>query len=466
MACHDEWNTKIITVYPYKTLVLHVPVNFNRLPNACNLFKGETPISPSLALDRLLYLVDLAHPIKDTALDTIVGIFNHITPGRITSGLKKLNDIGIGVDRDLGGKIGLLHGIFTYGFKSEEPSDLKKYYFNPSVNLNYISEENFKYQSKVFRVVCNDEQTYYHYMLSEFGAVEDIDDAFITLLKGKDRVNLDTVKPITFHDLVSLKFHDENLGVGSNNKRVFDRLLPYIKDIRCGVNRKTIPKSVKVILWDKYHLGKLIGKCYTCDKDIDARNFEAGHVIPASHGGPDTVDNLRTVCRLCNASMSNMNLYTYKSKYHGTVTTSPISTVEDMMSDMVIIPRDYTSKLHFHKLYRVRVKELASDYKEWCTTEGIPYVPKNLDVILSSKGCEKVTDTFVYYTGVTLTIGPGMSLDIRDAYTKRAKTYKDGSKVLRDLQRKDANIHDVNTILECKSSLPTFVVDELIKVLS
>jgi len=38
-------------------------------------------------------------------------------------------------------------------------------------------------------------------------------------------------------------------------------------------------------------------------------------VVPASKNGSDKINNLRPICRGCNGSMGNRNLYEYKKSY-------------------------------------------------------------------------------------------------------------------------------------------------------
>ncbi len=80
--------------------------------------------------------------------------------------------------------------------------------------------------------------------------------------------------------------------------------------------RKTIPKSVKIQLWEKYFGRKRAeGKCFVCPRKIHISQFEAGHSIPVSKNGSDKVSNLRPLCMLCNRSMGNQNLSDYKKRY-------------------------------------------------------------------------------------------------------------------------------------------------------
>lgn len=54
------------------------------------------------------------------------------------------------------------------------------------------------------------------------------------------------------------------------------------------------------------------GPCAYCDRAIDptlhytdARAWTADHIIPKNDGGPDTIDNLRPMCRGCNTRREN-----------------------------------------------------------------------------------------------------------------------------------------------------------------
>jgi len=70
-----------------------------------------------------------------------------------------------------------------------------------------------------------------------------------------------------------------------------------------------IPKTIKELVWEKYMGSKQEGKCYCCKiRTISVFDFEAGHVISKKNGGPTTVENLRPICKSCNASMGDKNL--------------------------------------------------------------------------------------------------------------------------------------------------------------
>ena len=91
-----------------------------------------------------------------------------------------------------------------------------------------------------------------------------------------------------------------------------------IKEPKKRHYRKKIPKNIKDECWYKY-IGKHIGavKCICCNiTEITQTKFEAGHIIPYSKGGPNTIDNLLPICGGCNRSMSDKNMNNYISEYH------------------------------------------------------------------------------------------------------------------------------------------------------
>ena len=76
--------------------------------------------------------------------------------------------------------------------------------------------------------------------------------------------------------------------------------------------KATIPVALQEAIWIK-HMGRNFeGKCRTtwCPNSITVFDFQAGHDIPESKGGPTTLDNLVPICARCNLSMGNR--YTLK----------------------------------------------------------------------------------------------------------------------------------------------------------
>jgi len=81
--------------------------------------------------------------------------------------------------------------------------------------------------------------------------------------------------------------------------------------------KKTIPKSVKIAVWNK-NIGEAIGKhkCLCCQNvDITQMNFHCGHIVAEANGGKVHVDNLLPICSKCNKSMGTQNLNEFKNKF-------------------------------------------------------------------------------------------------------------------------------------------------------
>lgn len=83
-------------------------------------------------------------------------------------------------------------------------------------------------------------------------------------------------------------------------------------------NRKaTIPKSLKIDVWD-YYIGEKIGAsvCMCCSKEkIIASHFECGHVISEFNGGTVCIENLRPICSKCNKSVGRKNMNEFMETY-------------------------------------------------------------------------------------------------------------------------------------------------------
>ena len=74
--------------------------------------------------------------------------------------------------------------------------------------------------------------------------------------------------------------------------------------------RKTIPLTLKRIVWNKY-IGEEIGKtqCLCCNlTDISQMNFSCGHIVSVYNGGDINPENLKPICASCNSSMGTQNM--------------------------------------------------------------------------------------------------------------------------------------------------------------
>jgi hypothetical protein len=71
--------------------------------------------------------------------------------------------------------------------------------------------------------------------------------------------------------------------------------------------KANIPRAVREQIWLR-QFGKVYeGKCPTpwCQNVITVHDFQSGHNIPESKGGPTTAENLLPLCGRCNQSMGN-----------------------------------------------------------------------------------------------------------------------------------------------------------------
>jgi hypothetical protein len=91
--------------------------------------------------------------------------------------------------------------------------------------------------------------------------------------------------------------------------------MKFFQDVLAKNDRKTIPYELKKRVWNKYNNNDMIGKCYVCDKKLDIKDMECGHIIAHALGGEITLNNLQPTCKTCNRDMGVMNLNEYKQLF-------------------------------------------------------------------------------------------------------------------------------------------------------
>jgi|694.fasta_scaffold155212_2 5-methylcytosine-specific restriction endonuclease McrA len=81
--------------------------------------------------------------------------------------------------------------------------------------------------------------------------------------------------------------------------------------------KQSIPKSVRIIVWNHYIGEDIIKhKCLCCKKvTISNTNFEVGHVLSEKNGGTHEINNLRPICFACNHSMGPENMIDFVVKF-------------------------------------------------------------------------------------------------------------------------------------------------------
>lgn len=88
--------------------------------------------------------------------------------------------------------------------------------------------------------------------------------------------------------------------------------------VKVKYKKQKIPAAIREATWIK-NCGRVFEhKCLTpwCLNKITVFEFQAGHNIPESKGGPTTVDNLVPICARCNLSMGDRYTFTEWAALH------------------------------------------------------------------------------------------------------------------------------------------------------
>lgn len=82
------------------------------------------------------------------------------------------------------------------------------------------------------------------------------------------------------------------------------------------MKKQTIPPAIRTQVWSKTMGNNFKGKCNVpfCVREIDAHNFDCGHIISEHNGGTLDISNLIPLCRICNSSMGKINYKDYIAK--------------------------------------------------------------------------------------------------------------------------------------------------------
>lgn len=67
----------------------------------------------------------------------------------------------------------------------------------------------------------------------------------------------------------------------------------YLEHQKKCVSRPPIPKALRQAVYERDH--------YTCQQCGATKHLSLDHIWPYSKGGPDTMENLQTLCRSCNS---------------------------------------------------------------------------------------------------------------------------------------------------------------------
>lgn len=84
------------------------------------------------------------------------------------------------------------------------------------------------------------------------------------------------------------------------------------------MTKQKIPRAVREQLWVRDMGQAFQGKCKTawCKNSVTVFDFQCGHNVPESKGGPTVLDNLVVICSRCNLSMGSQYTFTEWSQKH------------------------------------------------------------------------------------------------------------------------------------------------------
>lgn len=90
---------------------------------------------------------------------------------------------------------------------------------------------------------------------------------------------------------------DAGLWKVTDDGYAFLRDMPSLWDLDRQERRKPIPGALRFAVYSRDGFA-----CVFCSSTVD---LTLDHIRPWSHGGPDTLNNLQTLCRPCNSSKGN-----------------------------------------------------------------------------------------------------------------------------------------------------------------
>lgn len=102
------------------------------------------------------------------------------------------------------------------------------------------------------------------------------------------------------------------------------------------MKRKSIPKPLRMKVWEKYIGDTLRGICFCCHREpITIANFECGHVLAVARGGENTLANLRPICSMCNKSMGAQHMDDYCATLRAYERASPEDCRDESLDSQV-----------------------------------------------------------------------------------------------------------------------------------
>lgn len=182
------------------------------------------------------------------------------------------------------------------------------------------------YRSRLFKIFgydrCKFEQVYY----METGLPFEFEDKIITRLnETKTGSKYAVIIPQEKNKYVDgsskiTSFVNDDYRIYTDNEKALKAILTIIvhfREVDKCIPTPNIPRSLQKQIWKTYNGNVGSSKCFVCGAEITALEYECGHIIPRSKGGPNTVDNLLPICGNCNRSMSDTHLFEHVYTHYG-----------------------------------------------------------------------------------------------------------------------------------------------------
>lgn len=370
----DLWNSSVAKTWPYSSILEGLKIE--GIPCEVALFILDSPEKidtqhtvnwQRIASVASLIDIDQSHEIPTSPTEFvsyIISVINAIRNQNKIS-VEKFSEELYSISTDIRkrlpfpGVVGLLDQIFTCvpkidpsepGLEGSDPDPEGNPEGNPEdPSKDYIYDIDLYsfilktvprlYSSELLNICSNNIFNFVRYYYNKTPITPETELLLVEMLettrKGAKYVNLDKMARIIKKTAAKMKYSDDVLRIASDDERLFTfvqalagkyRTPPSPKAEKTSVpsgppvpspmgKRKPIPKKIRDDLWKKEFYPYMDGVCHCCGNDIDIYNWEAGHIIAAAKGGPDSIDNLRPVCKGCNRSMGTRNMDEYINEY-------------------------------------------------------------------------------------------------------------------------------------------------------
>lgn len=307
---NTSWNTQCV-VWPFNALnrILNLNLNENHALNMDQVYKITSLLSLNCDV-----VVDLSNSqtIEQTLANQLSAcMLVDLTP---ISGMKQWYE----------SIAELLKDAIKWKPKNHKRknSNLSNKIYDIDLEMNIDLDIPRFYVSELLNICSNRKDKFFDYCLTNLGAVYESEYKLISLLKSstKSYIDIDNCTLKKKNSTTDYIYVERNFKLCSNNLKLFQEICFYCTEkfpekSQRSKKRKPIPSAVRSRVWERY-FDTISGNCYCCQDIIKVNNWEAGHIISAADGGPDTEDNLVPICSSCNKSMGARNMLEYASQYH------------------------------------------------------------------------------------------------------------------------------------------------------